>query len=117
MKRALILTVVLAAAAVAATATRARGQADVNGPFEKLIQQLVDSDRTIRLSAQKIELAGDRLFLSGEAWVRFNDGAIRADEIVFDRRAKQVHLGGNVLTMLGTDGSRRLRSPESAQPR
>jgi lipopolysaccharide export system protein LptA len=69
----------------------------------------------LRLSAEKVNLAGDTLRLTGRAMVRFDDTSVVADEIVINQASKQVELTAVRQIFIGARS--RCAPPPSSRPR
>lgn len=82
-----------AAASQSAQAARSR--------FVGLLEARLRSAQPMRLSADRITMAGSTVTLEGHARLWFDETAIRAEEAVLDTETRRVTLSGRVTALFG----------------
>jgi lipopolysaccharide assembly outer membrane protein LptD (OstA) len=88
----LLVTIAFAADQERENSAAARRREDIAA----VIQARVNSQQPVKLSAERITLAGDVLTLAGRVRIRFDDTFIVTDEARFNQEAKRVELIGSV---------------------
>jgi lipopolysaccharide assembly outer membrane protein LptD (OstA) len=105
-----VLVVGLAAMTLGSTGA-AQTRQEANARLVSIIEGHLRAGDRVSMTAQTITLAGDTLRLAGNAWVRFGDGTVKADEIVIDQATKSVDLRGSVRSILGSGATQGLQPP------
>jgi lipopolysaccharide assembly outer membrane protein LptD (OstA) len=110
-----IAAVGIALAAELPATAQSGGSRPWNDCVAAAIQARLVAQEPLRLSAEKVNLEGDTLRLTGRAMVRFDDTSVVADEIVINQASKQVELTAVRQIFIGARS--RCAPPPSSRPR